>query len=150
MLRWLIATRCKRIEQTRPPDVNIGNGSDIYMQRWFLIPKNRRFNIFLHRFLQSDEDRALHDHPWWSLSLVLEGIAVEMVQERLGKRTIVVMEGDWRFRPATLAHRIALPPGKTCLTLFITGPIVRQWGFHCPGGWVHNKEFIHRNGCGEN
>lgn len=119
------------------------------MQRWFLIPKNRHFNIYLHRFLRSDEDRALHDHPWWSLSLLLEGFLVEMIQERLGKRTIILHPGDWRWRPATLAHRISLPPNETALTLFITGGKMRQWGFHCPGGWVHNREFIHNNGCGE-
>jgi hypothetical protein len=28
-----------------------------------------------------------------------------------------------------------------CWTVFITGPIVREWGFHCPKGWVHWREF---------
>ena len=45
-------------------------------------------------------------------------------------------------------HRIELlePIGRKnnpirCWTVFITGPRVREWGFHCPQGWVHWKRF---------
>ncbi|MGL4575019.1 MAG: hypothetical protein ACRCV9_09540, partial [Burkholderiaceae bacterium] len=39
------------------------------------------------------------------------------------------------------AHRIELTDGE-CLTLFITGPAYRTWGFHCTHrGWVHHKDF---------
>jgi hypothetical protein len=43
------------------------------MERWHIIPRNRLFNIYLHHFLKSDYDRALHDHPWASLSIILKG-----------------------------------------------------------------------------
>lgn len=36
---------------------------DPYLIRWYLI-RNRWFALFLHKFVRSDEDRALHDHPW--------------------------------------------------------------------------------------
>jgi hypothetical protein len=26
-------------------------------------------------------------------------------------------------------------------TLFITGPRWREWGFHCPQGWIHHDHF---------
>ena len=37
-----------------------------YLSRWHIIPRNRYFNIYLHKFVGSDDDRALHDHPWRS------------------------------------------------------------------------------------
>ncbi len=27
-------------------------------------------------------------------------------------------------------------------TLFITGPRVRDWGFHCPSGWRRWQDFV--------
>jgi hypothetical protein len=41
------------------------------MRRWWVIPRNKFFNIYLHHFLHSDDDRALHDHPWWNVSILL-------------------------------------------------------------------------------
>lgn len=34
-----------------------------YLWRWYLI-RSKAFAVFLHNFVRSDEDRALHDHPW--------------------------------------------------------------------------------------
>ncbi len=64
---------------TRPPDfvVQAPNG-EVYLNRWHLIPKNRWFNIYLHHFLRSDDDRALHDHPWWNASILLTGEYTEI------------------------------------------------------------------------
>lgn len=36
---------------------------DVYLHRWYLF-SCRWFAIFIHKFVRSDEDRALHDHPW--------------------------------------------------------------------------------------
>lgn len=36
---------------------------DVYLHRWYIIRKPW-FALFLHKFVRSDEDRALHDHPW--------------------------------------------------------------------------------------
>ena len=43
------------------------------MRRWWVIPRNKWFNVYLHHFLRSDDDRALHDQPWWNLSILLDG-----------------------------------------------------------------------------
>ena len=59
----------------RTPDLVIGGWDDPYLLRWWLIPRNRWFNVYLHLFLRSDDDRALHDHPWFNLSFLLEGAA---------------------------------------------------------------------------
>lgn len=34
-----------------------------YMHRWFVL-RNDLFAIFIHKFVRSDFERALHDHPW--------------------------------------------------------------------------------------
>lgn len=67
----------KRVEKSRPPDFIIGGSNRPYMLRWWLIRRNRFFNIYLHKFLRSDDDRALHDHPWLNMSYLLDGEYIE-------------------------------------------------------------------------
>lgn len=114
----------------------IGGSDDPYMTRWFLIPRNRFFNIYLHRFHRSDDDRAMHDHPWWSISLLLSGACVE--HDLNGFKAI--KPGQIRIRSAEYRHRIELV-GTEVWTLFLTGPRLREWGFWCPQGWVSWKIF---------
>lgn len=142
----------------RPPDFVIGPKDSPYLRRWWVIPRNRWFNIYLHNILHDDDDRALHDHPWANMSLVLKGGYWEVTPTGKfwrGRGSIV-------FRRATEAHRLALSwdsrttYGSPCWTLFITGPVVREWGFHCRTHWVHWREFVNSRdsglvgrGCGE-
>jgi hypothetical protein len=114
---------------TRPPDFVIGGGDQPYLRRWWLIPRNRWFNVYLHQFLRSDDDRAQHDHPWCNVSILLRGQYLEHAQSgapRLRRAGSVV------FRRPTTRHIIELAAGE-CWTLFITGPTVREWGFWCEG-----------------
>jgi hypothetical protein len=134
----------------RPPDFKVGNPDAPYMLRWHILPRNRWFNIYLHQFLRDDDDRALHDHPWHSLSIILRGGYIEHLPGRQKKRR---KAGRCVFRRAEQAHRIELhrdfmpwmgngaSSPKPAWTLFITGPRLRDWGFHCPNGWRHWKEF---------
>jgi hypothetical protein len=127
----------------RDPDIVIGGDDDPYMYRWWVIPRNRFFNVYLHQFLRSDDDRALHDHPWANCSILLRGEYIEHTIEQGGiERRAFRRAGDWRLRwTGRIAHRIALCSGP-CWTIFITGPRYRQWGFHCQEqGWVHWKAF---------
>lgn len=111
----------------------IGTG---YLLRWHLIPRNRFFNIYLHKFIGDDDDRALHDHPWWSFSVRLKGQIIE--HEKHGWMIKSARAKRFRFRKADYAHRLSLhKSGKPCWTIFITGPRKREWGFHCPKGWQH-------------
>lgn len=143
----------------RPPDFVIGSAADPYLIRWWVIPRNRWFNIYLHEIRRSDDDRALHDHPWINCSLILEGgywehrIAAGGVQSRTLRPA-----GSMVARGPGAAHRLEVDPGLgTTITMFITGPIVRHWGFHCPvAGWRHWKDFtssgdssVVGRGCGE-
>lgn len=136
----------------RPPDFIVGGADHPYMRRWWVIPRNRRFNIYLHNFLRSDDDRALHDHPWWNVSILLTGSYVEHRQDgSVRVRKAWRPWAPWRLtiRSAEAAHRIELVEGANPVwTLFITGPVVREWGFHCPKGWRHWRIFVSERDAG--
>lgn len=144
----------------REPDFIIGKPGSPYMLRWYVIPRNRLFNIYLHKIVRNDDDRALHDHPWINLSIVLRGRYLELmpVTTEYGPG----MVGKWRgagsmvLRRPTAAHRLELDAGKPCWSLFVTGPKVREWGFYCPQGWKVWTSFVDMTntgavgpGCGE-
>lgn len=133
----------------RKPDFVIGPHDAPYLRRWWVIPRNRWFNIYLHQILKDDDDRALHDHPWWNVSIILKGCYDEITpkgRKHRGRGSIV-------FRRATAAHRLVLPirnGGMSyCWSLFITGPRVREWGFHCPRGWRVWTEFVDARDAGQ-
>lgn len=131
-----------RVMSVREPDFYIGGNVDPYLKRWYLIPRNRFLNIYLHRFLRSDDDRALHDHPWINCSILLDGEYTEHTIMAGGvNRHARYAAGDCKFRRAGHAHRVELTHGP-CTTLFLTGPVVREWGFHCVNGWRHWKDFV--------
>jgi hypothetical protein len=111
-----------------------------YLERWHLIPRNRFFNIYLHRFTGNDDERAKHCHPWHSLSIRFSGImrehykpenAVANWVERTRIPPVIC------YRKATFAHRLVLVGNKPCWTIFITGPRIREWGFLYSKGWQH-------------
>ena len=122
----------------READMFIGGRDDCYMERWYLIPQNRLFNIYLHCFHRSDDDRALHDHKAHNISIILMGRYDEHLSGGVVKRRT---QGGVYFRHATTPHRVALINGRSVLTIFVKLPDYREWGFHCPRGWVHNELF---------
>jgi hypothetical protein len=63
----------------RLPDVRIPGDMSIppYMLRWWKIRRNAFFNVYYHIVRRSDDDTALHDHPWWNFSILLEGSYTE-------------------------------------------------------------------------
>jgi len=144
LTKWLL-----KIPERREPDFIVGGEDNPYLRRWWLIPRNRFFNIYLHHFMRDDDDRALHDHPWWNLSILLKGRYIEHtinaggINVRTERRA-----GQFKFRSAKSAHRIELPDGP-CWTLFITGPRIRDCGFHCRHGWVPWQKFTKPNNPGE-
>lgn len=154
----LCAYLISNVAARRDPDQVIGEHHQPYLCRWYIIPRNRWFNVYLHQFWRSDDDRALHDHPWWSLSLLLRGHLVEHTIDRGGvHRRRRIACGAWRLRSSRFAHRLEVDSTKVPVwTLFITGPRLREWGFHCPQRWVGWRDFTDPNdsgqigrGCGE-
>lgn len=130
-----------------------------YLRRWHIIPRNRWCNIYLHHFVRSDDDRALHDHPWWSVSFLLKGQLREAYFSEADQKMTTEEGGNyafswWRirwmwpvYRPAEHRHRLIVLEGGEAWTLFITGPVRRAWGFHCPNGWKHQRPYHKDGGC---
>ena len=139
----------REVMASREPDFVIG---DNYLRRWWIVPRNDGCNVYLHEINKSDDDRALHDHPWANTSMLLFGSYVEHTPDGRFVRTA----DDVVAREAEAAHRLEVIPGEAAISLFITGPKVRDWGFHCPNGWVPWADFVDDRdkgqigkGCGE-
>lgn len=152
-----------------------------YLTRWHVLPRNKWLNVYLHRFVHGDDDRALHDHPWHSASLILDGRYIEHTAEYLPFDAKVVdfhamftptdgryyvpdsvsknrgeygdfdrfdytqsfVTGDFRKLLPTHRHLLELygKNDEPCLTLFITGSLLRRWGFWCKNGWRDFAEY---------
>lgn len=148
-----------------------------FLLRWYVLPKNRFLNIYLHQFIRDDEDRALHDHPWFNLSVLLAGQYIEHTIEGGGVHVRkVYTAGALKVRTPWSAHRVELTkdwpmrrpydgpysvapnlPGwvqysakSPSWSLFVTGPKQHSWGFHCPEtGWRSSHLFHDKGGCDE-
>lgn len=149
---------------TGEPHVVLHQGGEPYLVRRYVIPRNNYLNVYLHKFVKSDYDEALHDHPWWFISLILKG---EYVEHQLHGVMNHRKAGSIAFRKATTMHRVelfypqnqwGLPEGYTpspVWTLVVTGRRIREWGFACPKGWCPWEEFTGGTynqtavGCGE-
>lgn len=137
------------VKTKRNPDHVIGVEEDPYLLRWYVtLRKPWLPGIYLHVMLRSDRAFALHDHPWWNISYILKGQYIEVTIDKGGcERRKLRKAGDIVFRRATDAHRIEVASGEPVCSLFIKGPVTRQWGFHCPkAGWTHWKAVMGQRG----
>lgn len=122
-----------------PPDFWVGDEGSEQLKRWYVIPKNKASNAYLHLFLK--DDPVLHDHPFESTSIILDGCYREHWMDGTFSMRFA---GDVVKRDATTPHRICLVDGRPCTSLFLTGPQVRDWGFiHPDAGWISAKEDPH-------
>lgn len=127
----------------REPDLIIGTRANPRTFRWHLwLPAfllRRKWQLALHQWFRSDDDRALHDHRSWSISLILTGGYYEVTREGCrwyGPGSII-------YRRADMPHRVLLRPGsKPIWTLWLRGSHQREWGFHCPKGWRPATEYL--------
>lgn len=127
------------------------DGSD-YLERFALegdLPREpvvHDLNIYLHRIIQTDLDRHVHNHPWeWSTSLILHGGYTE---ERLLEWTPRGGRVELRhLQPGMINilgpndfHRIVGLHGSEVWTLFTAGRKSLDWGFMVPKfDWVSEK-----------
>lgn len=85
--RWLarlLLPRMRAYAAAREPSLRIKDGPDKrdYLHRWHVLPRGAwwRPSLYLHNMLGPDKV-TLHDHPYWSLSLVLsDGRRVPVVE----------------------------------------------------------------------
>lgn len=113
----------------------------LYLIRWSMF-KIFGWTLRFHVFLRDDPD-CLHDHPWPFWTLVLAGSYTEEVEVagiRVHRLRLPLSLG---YRKATHRHRVLLGPGELpCLTIVITGPREREWGFWLKDKWIQWREYL--------
>lgn len=140
----------------RNPDLTIMPLGVPYLYRWRLTPRGLGANVFLHVQCGSDPERPLHDHPWDNQSIILFGGYDEILDASClthGDEAVKVnaqgdfirhlRQGSVVHRKAEDAHRLILPSEiPYTISLFTTGPKVREWGFYMPEGWTQADKVI--------
>ena len=98
-----------------------------YLERYY-VGTCFGYQVYIHRFLASDPDEEVHDHPWDAWTMILAGYYREetMFDDILRIRRA--------FRPAKIGrhkfHRVHFPSElQDTWTLFIHGKRVKGWGF---------------------
>lgn len=130
LLMWLTSRLPMRV---------INDGNRQYLERYYLF-QLLGWTFYIHRFVGSDPDRGLHDHPWpKAYSIILRGWYWEETRSGVRKvRWFNSLTGD-------SFHRVVLPywtsiydlPSTVrhvpCWTLFFhREQRVKQWGFLIP------------------
>jgi len=145
----LIATLLHRITNHLPCRFIDGEHGEPYLERYYLLGLFG-WHAYLHRFVDSDPDRGLHDHPWGrAFSLVLSGgydeirfadapgggsvgsVAAVSI-DAAGQpaiRTRHIRPGRLNLLRGSDYHRVVLREGRPAWTLFAHGPRVKGWGF---------------------
>ena len=113
---------------------DIWKDGEIYLTR-LVILRTPWFQILMHWIHKPDEDAGMHDHPWWFVGFVLDGEYIE-------KRAEIDRNGKWlhnlrnktvRFlirQPLNRAHQIVMTSSHRVITLLLTGPKAKSWGFY--------------------
>ena len=156
-----------RLTDRLPCRIIDGEQGEPYLERYYVAGLGRcglrGWHAYLHRFVDSDPDRGLHDHPWnRAISLVLTGGYDELRFSRppreanagsaiadppLSRRHV----RPWRFNflRGRDYHRVVLRGGRPAWTLFLHGPRVKGWGFLRAGRYRpmarSGADFRHRN-----
>lgn len=150
-----------------------------YMRRWWLVPYEKAGSSYaegtgpvswrrpiakllqlcgiavrVHEILSSDVDRAMHDHPWPYVTVILKGgyweVTPESTRPSIDDQGALFEDGRWvrqkwygpgsvLVRRSTDRHYLTLDfdwdrhEDTPATTLFITGPLVQTWGFYPDG-----------------
>lgn len=114
----------------------LGTPECTYLVRW--VADFWFFSIRIHHWLSSDDQRYMHDHPWFFVTLIISGGYTEWTPTpidevaamgpRVGK-----WYGRWSLlkRAASWKHTVET---KGAWTILLTGRNKRRWGF-----WVNGK-----------
>lgn len=162
---WILGYRSPERNRDNPVWKSGFSPKSSAVYRWLC----RHIVIRAHTILRSDSDRHLHDHPSWSLSIVLEGgywEVFEPTQYALDRldiyyRLLECLEREtpdswlcahygihWRgpgaivFRRATDFHRLVLPRGSIAKSIFAMGKRSNSWGFKTPEGKVYWRTYL--------
>lgn len=135
---------------------------DAYLYRWYVF-RTPWVALFIHKFVRSDEDRALHDHPWPFLVIPIWRGYIEHSDRKIGyppgfavmcRQSGVAEPPDrekvtnwvWpifgtRLRSALYRHRVQLHTNQDgqelpAWSLFFRFKGERVWGFWPKEGFV--------------
>lgn len=127
--------------------------------RWWQRALTRLPCIYLHRFVSSDDDEELHNHPWEATSLILAGGYIEerrlhvepylrgaYVKYPRGKTTMQEFRPGMRnYIFSDTFHKVTLVE-EDCWTVLVCGKKVGTWGFWNPATdeFLHWKEHVAR------
>lgn len=117
----------KLVKQLPARAIKVG-GKD-YLQRYYL-GTVLGVQFYIHRFLDSDPDEEVHDHPWrWAVSLILAGHYSEELLDTEKRRHM--WPGRLNVITGTKFHRVHfINDGQPDVwTLFFHGKRVKGWGF---------------------
>lgn len=108
----------------------------VYNRRWYW--QTPCFSIRLHHWMHSDDERNMHDHPWWFITFILRGGYTDV--SPAGREELTA--GQLAFRPALHRHYVKVHKGG-CWSLLLTGPVRRKFGFWVGEKWKKaNKYFL--------
>jgi hypothetical protein len=147
MFSNLARVMCKKFVKTIPRrrDINNRAGDAVYLERYYLFGgpseegewADSSLQVCVHRFCRSDEDGALHNHPWeQSVSFILAGGYIE--ERRVGDQveTRLHQPFDFNLISANDFHRVDLIEDD-CWTIFVSGKKTQSWGF-----WDRNTKIF--------
>lgn len=116
----------------------VGGAADPLLFR-YIIFRCKWFGIYLHHLMRSDHDRALHDHPWSFITILLSGQYKEHTPQG------VTTHRRWSVlvRPCLWLHRLELE--RPMWTLVFVGRRSRRWGFMTEHGWCWWRTYNYQN-----
>jgi hypothetical protein len=120
--------------------VYIGGKENPLLVRYILF-RIGAVGVYLHKLCRSDHDRALHDHPWPFVSVLLTGGYHEIHDQTKDREQVTEYRkrGSVLLRPAEWRHRLLLD--KPVWTLIIVGRRARKWGFFTSNGWCWWRKY---------
>lgn len=114
-----------------------------YLDRYTII-RSKPFAVYLHHFVDRDQDTEMHDHPWHAVSWVITG----WYMERYLLPDLQTSERRIRFGNRIQPNRFHMiteaKPGTW--TLFIRFKKTKRWGFI---GDIHDGQATYRPAVAE-
>jgi hypothetical protein len=132
LTRWSLFT---------PHSAEPGTSPTSRLSRWWV---ENVGNVYLHRLHGPDPDRAVHNHPWRAVCLVLRGgyMQIKHTQNANGSTTVrYEFVGGVNHLRWNEYHKIVSVRPNTW-TLCVHGPVRRVWGFLTSAGHVDHATYL--------
>lgn len=133
----------------------------LYMGRWWIVAPgtwqsrllqgltaDRYESIRLHHINRPDNDRDLHNHPFYYRTFVLDGYYSEVRRDRKGVPSYwqILTAGKSSTGGIEMWHRIDDVSPQGVWTFFCMGPNHDEWGFDTDDGYIESKAYFRQRG----